>query len=127
MKYALIIGLLVISGCKNPRVGGLISPNSAGIGYYGSTLQPLFDQYCIECHAGPEAPNGLQLTSYEKLMQGAIDGSGKVVVPGSADSSIIIRRLKGLGVTRMPKGKPPLPDSLINRTAEWIEAGAAIE
>ncbi|MEE4162958.1 MAG: c-type cytochrome domain-containing protein [Woeseiaceae bacterium] len=53
-------------------------------------VQPILDAQCVRCHdqaAEGEAVSGLSLKSYADLMQGT--RYGKVVVPGSPESSAL--------------------------------------
>lgn len=86
-------------------------------------LKPIFDERCIICHNGPNAPKKLQLTSYPNIMKGSENGA--VVQPGDPQASEIIRRLTGISQPRMPLTGPPyLTDEQIEMFREWIRAGA---
>ena len=52
--------------------------------------------------------------------------SGKLFVPGKASKSLIVKRLKGLGGVRMPKGGTPLADDEIRIVSRWIDQGARL-
>ena len=57
---------------------------------FTNDVQPILDAQCVRCHdqaAEGEAVSGLSLTSYADLMQGT--RYGKVVVPGSPESSAL--------------------------------------
>ena len=47
---------------------------------YESEIQPIWDINCSGCHMYPNTYGGLDLSSYEALMQGA--NSGPVIIPG---------------------------------------------
>lgn len=48
------------------------------------------------------------------------------VAPGDPDSSYLLRKLTGAGITgsRMPFGAPPLDDAKIRLVRDWIRRGA---
>jgi len=57
---------------------------------FTNDVQPILDAQCVRCHdqaAEGEAVSGLSLKSYADLMQGT--RYGKVVVPGSPESSAL--------------------------------------
>ena len=82
----------------------------------------IFNENCIECHSGDDAPNGLHLTSYSEVMNGS--ENGKVIIPGDPDGSELVKRIKGLSKPKMPLGREKLNDEKINIIISWIEAGA---
>lgn len=53
-----------------------------------ASLQPVFEVDCGECH-GEDKSGGLQLTTYADTMLGG--ASGRAVVPGDPDASILIQ------------------------------------
>ncbi|RME74138.1 MAG: hypothetical protein D6784_10610, partial [Chloroflexi bacterium] len=86
---------------------------------------PIFERRCIKCHGGekPEGglriEEGLDMRSYEALMQGSINGP--VVEPGNADASYLVELImKG----EMPKKEPRLLPGEIRTIVDWINAGA---
>jgi uncharacterized membrane protein len=87
-----------------------------------SEVQAIFEQSCVMCHSGSDAPKNLQLTSYEQVMQGS--QGGPVIIPGQPAQSELIKRIKGISQPRMPIGKPPLSDDEIRKIESWIQAGS---
>ena len=78
------------------------------INYYDD-IQPIFDTHCIDCHVGNFPSGGLNLTSYENLMNGG--NSGAVVIPGDHLNSILWQRIEN---GDMPMGSDPLSGENIN-------------
>ena len=86
-------------------------------------VSALFAERCVKCHSGPAAPEGLTLDTAGAALLGG--WNGPVIVPGDADASPLIRRLRGEIVPRMPLDGPPfLSGGEIATVAAWIEAGA---
>jgi uncharacterized membrane protein len=89
-------------------------------------VAPILMMRCVKCHAaaglmGP-APDGLRLDSYEAVMT---SGERVAVIPGSADASDLLRRIKGQATPRMPMDGPPyLSDAEITLIGAWIAQGA---
>jgi hypothetical protein len=91
----------------------------------------VFDSYCIVCHSGASAPQGLRLdaaSSYTNLVgvPSQEAGSQLRVEPGNPDASYLIRKLEGTATEggQMPLGAPPLPQSTIDFVRQWITEGA---
>lgn len=85
-------------------------------------VQPVLQERCIVCHSEPIKAGGLLLGNYQQLMAGG--GKGKVVVPGKADDSRLIRMLDGRDKPQMPQGGPYLDKAAIELIRAWIDAGA---
>ena len=95
---------------------------SKGAGGFDEHVRPVFEAKCLGCHAGNGKRAGLDLSSREALMRGGDDGA--VVVPGKADSSLLMKRLRHEVQPGMPFQSAKLPDDVIARIADWINAGA---
>jgi mono/diheme cytochrome c family protein len=91
--------------------------SSSGVSY-SSEIQPIFDNDCGGCHGGS---GGLSLGNYDQLMAGG--NGGALVVAGSPDDSILVKRLTGEISPKMPRGGS-LSDEQINLIRQWIEEGA---
>jgi hypothetical protein len=86
-------------------------------------VAPIFTKYCTGCHNDTDREGKLSLASFDELQKGG--DKGVVVLPGQADSSRLIRVLKGDAEPRMPpEGEPaPSAEELVLLSA-WINAGA---
>lgn len=91
----------------------------------------VFNPYCIVCHSGAGAPQGLRLdaaSSYANLVgvRSREDSSLFRVSPGQPDASYLVRKLEGTASSgeQMPLGGPPLPASTIAFVRQWILDGA---
>jgi mono/diheme cytochrome c family protein len=89
-------------------------------------VAPIFATRCVKCHSpnglmGP-APEGYVLTSYEATLASADRAR---VVPGAADASELVRRVRGQARPRMPFDGPPyLSDDEVALITDWINQGA---
>ena len=91
---------------------------------YESEIEPIFANHCNECHSyGGGYFGGLDLTSYDNLMNGGV--SGDAVYPYYSSGSLLIQKLYGTASgEQMPLNASPLDDSTINLIASWIDQGA---
>jgi mono/diheme cytochrome c family protein len=91
-----------------------------------SHVAPILASRCVKCHSAyglmGSAPEGLLLNSYGAIL----DRHERVrVVPGSADASELVRRIRGQSQPQMPYDGPPfLSDEEIRLIADWIDQGA---
>jgi uncharacterized membrane protein len=89
-------------------------------------VAPIFARRCAKCHTdnglmGPP-PEGLRLTSYEATLA-AFDRAR--VVPGHAEASELVRRVRGQARPRMPFDGPPwLSAEEISLIEQWVDQGA---
>ncbi len=90
-------------------------------------ILPLLKWRCAGCHEGTGEgiqKSGLDLTSYAGVMKGT--KFGKMVIPGDADSSNLMRLLDWnvSPQIRMPHGKKQLSSCDRNSIRTWIRQGA---
>ena len=91
---------------------------------FATDIGPILAKNCQGCHQGGAAPAGLRLDSPVALLQGSI--SGKVIVPGNATESLLVRRISDKSGVRMPPIGQPLSDANISLIREWVDQGAKI-
>lgn len=90
---------------------------------FAKQVQPVLEKSCYGCH-GPKAQMGnLRLDSKAAAFNGGL--SGKVIVVGNGEGSLLYRRISGLGdQARMPMGGKPLAPAEIAIIKLWIDQGA---
>jgi Protein of unknown function (DUF1553)/Protein of unknown function (DUF1549)/Planctomycete cytochrome C len=89
---------------------------------FNSVIAPILQQYCIRCHSGLEAAGKLRLDSEAGVLRGG--ASGKAIIPGDSQHSLLMNRLLGLGNgPRMPLGSAALPAAQIKLIQAWIDQG----
>ncbi len=90
-----------------------------------ATVQPIFMDKCSNCHGSRSSKGGLRLDTFAALMQGG--EGGKVIVPGKADESELIRRIM-LSPSHKdampPAGKLPLTPAEGQLLLWWVGSGA---
>ena len=90
---------------------------------FARDLAPVIVEQCLDCHGNGNNPGGmLRLNTFNQLLVGGT--SGLIVLPGKPATSLLIRKLKGLGTERMPLKRPALSASVIAMFEKWIAEGA---
>ena len=92
---------------------------------YVKQIKPLLAAKCYACHGALKQEGGLRLETKGLMLQGG--DSGRALVAGNVDQSLLIARVMAEGDERMP----PLKEGVGLRPAEiallrtWIQQGAA--
>jgi mono/diheme cytochrome c family protein len=122
----LLLGLIGIatgwaqgSGQKAPPK----KPKADTVNYYRD-IEPILNASCVSCHQASMAAGGLRVDAPENLLQGG--ASGKAVVPGKADRSLLYTRLTVTTDKRMPPAGT-LTEEQLALIRAWINLGAKIE
>ena len=87
---------------------------------FDATIGPLFEARCGSCHGPTGGIQGLDLTSYQGVLDGGVDGPA--VVPGEADSSLLVQKQ----TADQPHFSQLTPEEL-DLVIRWINAGAPEE
>ena len=110
---------------RSAGVDNTLSASQENAVNYGHVEKTLV-QRCAKCHSpsglmgGP--PEGYLLTSYAATLS---HEDRSRVVPGSADSSELVRRIRGQARPRMPYDGPPyLDEAEIALIVDWVNQGA---
>ena len=84
---------------------------------YDSQIQPIFDVNCVCCHVGAAAyTGGLDLTSYDELMEGGYTDGG-VISTGLLEDYVVTGYMPAWGAD-------PLSDEEVELITQWITEGA---
>lgn len=116
MKYlvSILVLLLLLEGCYYDDKE-LLDPTPAcdtTIVTYSGSINPLINAYCTGCHAGPNAPLSINLTTYAG-------------VKAQADNKKLMGTIShSAGFSPMPKNGAQLSSCNIARIRKWIAAGA---
>ncbi len=90
---------------------------------YARDIKPVLKAKCFSCHGAIEQESELRVDTVELMKSGG--DSGPVIVPGDAESSLLIERVTATDeFERMPPEGEPLSHEQIDRFQAWIEAGA---
>ena len=96
----------------------ILAQSSLSGDVWDKDIAPMFQSNCVKCHGGAKKKGGLDLRSYESLIEGA--ESGPVIVYGSAEESELFKIvLKGSDPHMPPKGQ--LNEKNIKDLRSWID------
>lgn len=111
----LVLGGMAIANAQKPKAPAVT---------YFRDIEPILKASCVSCHQASMAAGGLRLDAPESLLQGG--ASGKAVVPGKADRSLLYTRLTDTTAKRMPP-VGMLTEEQLALIRAWINLGAKIE
>ena len=60
---------------------------------YAAKIAPIFEERCVDCHAGADADGEFSLETYELLIKGG--KAGRVIEAGKAEDSLLVKFLEG--------------------------------
>ncbi len=89
---------------------------------FRSDVFPIFRDNCLACHSAQVKMGEFVIESYEDLMRGG--KSGKAIVPGDSDASLLARMIEGRAQPKMPLSGGDLPPQNIAVIKQWIDSGA---
>ena len=89
--------------------------------YFEKQIRPLLVEHCHSCHGDKKQESGLRLTSREALLKGG--ETGRAVVPGKPEESLLIRAVGYLDEPKMPP-KQKLAEADIEKLNRWVTMGA---
>lgn len=85
---------------------------------YQGVRKKILEPHCLTCHSGPDAPNGLDYSTYDSMVK---NPPYQVIIPGEPERSILYVEVETGG---MPDGGPKLSDEEIQFVYDWIKNGA---
>jgi WD40 repeat protein len=85
-------------------------------------VDPIFSNHCMGCHLGNVKMGGLNLETFDGVMQGG--SHGKVITPGSSQKSRLYQMIVGNLSPSMPMDGKRLSPAAIDTIKAWIDEGA---
>ena len=97
-------------------------PASDSPEFFAAKISPLLTSHCLACHGTEKQEGGLRLDSLAGLSAGG--ASGPVIVPGSAEESVLAGAIgyADEALAMPPDGK--LADEALQSIRGWIDGGA---
>lgn len=92
--------------------------------FFEKRIRPVLVEHCYECHAkdADVIQGGLVLDHRDSMMRGG--DSGKAVIPGAPDESLLIKAIRYEETEMPPDGK--LDAKVIRDFEKWIQQGAVL-
>lgn len=90
-------------------------------------VAPTLTTLCGSCHGGRNGRGGFSVNTFETVLQGS--DSGRVILPGNLEASIIWRRVAALDKDKqkMPPGNRRITREFYNSLRTWINEGAKFD
>src|SRR3989442_8829317 len=107
----------------NAVASGATPAKDAGASLFQNQIQPIFAKNCLACHSSQSKQGGLDLSSRDGLLRGG--GRGPAIVPGNAAESLLYKLIDRREQPAMPFKSEPLSKEVVDRIADWINAGAS--
>lgn len=87
-------------------------------------IEPIFADRCTFCHSGNVKEGKFDMGSFEAMMKGG--KSGKAIVPGKADESLLVKLISRSNEKRFmpPKSEDPVTPEEFALIKMWIDQGA---
>src|SRR6516165_7129623 len=90
---------------------------------YARDVRPFIARYCLECHNATTIKGGLNLETYQGMVEGG--NNGPVLVRGKPEESRVVLLPEGKAKPAMPPKKAKQPKTGEARVLrEWVAAGA---
>lgn len=92
---------------------------------YSRDVAPVFEKYCVGCHATQVKLGGLELDTFEGATK--TGAHGPVIVPGKAEESRLFLMIAGKVKPVMPMDGKTMASGEIDSIRRWIDAGAKFD
>lgn len=98
-------------------------PSPEQVEFFEMKIRPILASNCFRCHGAEKQKVELRLDSRDAMLEGG--ETGPAIVPGEADSSILMAAIEYSGDTQIPMPpKEKLKEGEIKDIREWIDMGA---
>lgn len=101
-----------------PTDTAVIDNATASVSFTNQVL-PIINTYCVECHGGVRIREGLNVTTYDGLIAGSVNGP--VIIAGNANESLFVELI---AAGEMPQRGPAPSTAELQIIIDWINQGA---
>lgn len=101
-----------------PTDTAVVENTSASVSFANQVF-PIINTYCVECHGGVRIREGLNVTTYDGLVAGSVNGP--VIVAGNANESLFVELI---AAGEMPQRGPAPSTAELQLIIDWINQGA---
>ena len=119
--------VLAALGFASPDDAPKVAPDHSssmarGLDLFKKDVRAILVDHCFKCHGGASTKGDFDLATREALLEEGDEGP--LVVPGNSRESRLYKLVAHLEKPAMPAKAPRLPDEVIGKIADWIDAGA---
>lgn len=116
LNLSLTLGMVLLAPTSADELSG------AQRDFFENRIRPALARYCFECHSAESEEVGgkLLLDTKHGLLKGG--ESGRIVMKGAPDDSLLIQALRWDGTEMPPEEK--LPPSVLHDFEQWVLMGA---
>ncbi len=115
-----VVAILLLALAQTPAQAD--EPKPTDTITFEAHVKPILAKHCEKCHRGDRPRGDLDLSSFTNVMQGGI--SGKIVIAGKPEESLLYSLTAHLEDPKMPPNSPKIPQTEIDILRKWIEGGA---
>ena len=103
-----------------------LEPISEDTPVYISHIQPIFQDYCVQCHSPEKIKGELRLDTFEMIMAGGLNGPAIVLGDSEGSNLVHVIHLPLDSNEHMPpKGQPQPSEEIVQLLTWWIDQGAS--
>lgn len=115
------------AAAAQPPVSARPVPLRPGDVSFAAEVAPLLIAQCLDCHGERNPEASLRMATLDGLLRGG--KSGPAVTPGRGADSLLVRKLRGVGIEgqRMPLNRDPLTEAQTAMLERWIDQGARLD
>lgn len=116
MRLRLLFPAFLLLGLPAP----LVAADTPKVTFDGD-VKPILAKRCAKCHSAERPRGELDLSNYGTVMLGGV--SGKAVVAGKSDASLLYTTAAHLEDPKMPPNSPKIPQTELDTIRKWIDGG----
>lgn len=123
MRQRCLIGICLLAACHLATIDPARGDEAKSrLDFFENKIRPALVKHCYACHSGQSDSigGGLRLDHREGMLSGG--QSGPAIVKGQPDDSLLMQAIRYDGLDMPPDA--PLPETVVNDFAKWIEMGA---
>ncbi|MBI1312701.1 DUF1553 domain-containing protein [bacterium] len=120
MPLRISFSLLTVAVASLPPLA-LRADDAARTTFFESSVRPVLETHCVDCHSRENAESDLAVDSLAGLLKGGL--RGPAIMPGKPEESLLIRAVRHGELLKMPP-KSKLSARDVGTLAKWIQDGA---
>ena len=115
---------LAVAAVWGSLLGAALDAQAPAKVEFARDVQPIFKQYCVECHGPSQQMRSLRLDRRRDAMPNRVGANGARIVPGNSSASRVYQRVSGTQSGSQMPPDAPLGQAQIDVIKAWIDQGA---